>query len=290
MKVAFLGIGVMGAPMAGHLAKKFPDLKIYNRTLAKAKAWQEKYGNEAVFLASTPKHAVQDCDFIFLCLGNDDDVRSVFYGEDGILAGTKAGAIIVDHTTSSADLAQELATSSIKQGINFLDAPVSGGQAGAENGALTMMVGGNQEILAKVTDALNCYAAKITFMGKNGSGQIAKMVNQIFIGGLVQSLAEGLNFAMREGLDTDKLLETLSGGAAQSWQMVNRGKTMVAGEFDFGFALDWMVKDLGYCLARGKQNGSDLEITQKIYQFYQELSHQGLGRMDTSALIKRLQN
>ncbi len=296
MKVAFIGLGVMGYPMAGHILKAGHQVTVYNRTQAKAQAWCDEYGNGNIAtIADTPKKAAQGAEAIFICVGNDDDVRAICYGDDGVFAGItpdddNAKQIVVDHTTASADLAEELGQYASNNGFGFLDAPVSGGEAGAQNGALTVMVGGQMQDLQQVTPAMQCYSKNITLMGKNGAGQLTKMVNQIFITGMVQSLAEGLNFAMNEGLDCEKLIATLKMGAAQSWQLDNRAETMVQDKFDFGFGLDWMIKDLNYALARGQKNGSTLEVAEIVHGYYQELSAQNYGRMDTSALIKRLRS
>ncbi len=302
MRVAFIGLGVMGYPMAGHMAKARHQVIVYNRTSAKAQKWCDEYANNTsdnsrdITSADTPKKAAMGAEAIFICVGNDDDVRAICYGDDGVFAGITPNnngttkPIVVDHTTASADLAEELGRYASKHGFGFLDAPVSGGEAGAQNGVLTVMVGGDISDLQQVTPAMQCYSKNITLMGKHGAGQLTKMVNQIFIAGLVQSLAEGLNFAINEGLDCEKLIGTLKMGAAQSWQLDNRAETMVQDKFDFGFSLDWMIKDLNYALARGQKNGAKLEVAEIVRGYYQELSAQNYGTMDTSALIKRLRS
>ncbi len=284
-KVAFLGLGVMGYPMAGHLKAKGHEVTVYNRTAAKAEAWVAEHGGA---MGRTPAEAAAGCDIVFACVGADDDLRAVTTGTDGAFSVMEGGAIFVDNTTASADVALELNAAAAAQGIGFIDAPVSGGQAGAENGVLTVMCGGDAEVFAKVEPVIRAYGKTVTLIGGAGAGQQAKMVNQICIAGLVQGLSEALNFGKTAGLDMDAVLTTISGGAAQSWQMVNRGKTMVAGEFDFGFALDWMIKDLEICMAEAASNGAPIPITEQVLAFYKELSAQGDGRCDTSALIKRL--
>jgi len=286
-KVAFIGLGVMGYPMAGHLQKAGYQVCVYNRTEKKAQAWVKEFGGEH---GATPKQAAQGCDIVFSCVGNDNDVREVVLGDDGILAGLKEGAALVDHTTASADLARELAQQAAKQGKCFIDAPVSGGQAGAENGVLTIMCGGKQSTFEKVEPIMSAYARFSQLMGEVGSGQLAKMVNQICFVNTVQGLAEGLNFAQKSGLDTDKLIETISKGAAGSWQMDNRGKTMCAREFDFGFAVDWVRKDLGMAFEEAEKIGADLTITKQLDKYYQEVQELGGGRWDTSSLIARFKN
>jgi len=283
--VAFLGLGVMGFPMAGHLAKAGHKVTVYNRTAAKAAEWAKKHGGAS---APTPAKAAQGAEIVFMCVGNDADIRSVVMGPDGALAGMKKGAILVDHTTASADIARELEAAAKKASLGFLDAPVSGGQAGAENGQLTIMVGGEAGTYAQAEPAMKVYAKACTHMGPAGAGQLTKMVNQICIAGLVQGLSEGVNFAMKAGLDTDKVLATISKGAAQSWQMENRWKTMVQGKFDFGFAVDWMRKDLGICLAEAKRNKARLPATALIDQFYAQVQARGGNRWDTSSLIQLL--
>lgn len=284
MKVAFIGLGVMGFPMAGHLQNNNFQTRVYNRTSAKAQQWVEQYGGE---MAITPKEASEGCDIVFCCVGNDDDVRSVVYGDDGILAGLAQGAILVDHTTASAELAKELAQACVKQQVSFIDAPVSGGQAGAENGVLTVMCGGSQESFARVEPVMKAYARFSQLMGDVGSGQLAKMVNQICIAGVVQGLAEGFNFAEKVGLDPDKLVETIAKGAAGSWQMENRYKTMFAGEYEFGFAVDWMRKDLSIAFEQAQSHNVELPMTKMVDGFYQEVQEMGGNRWDTSSLIAR---
>ena len=273
--------------MAGHLAKAGHEVCVYNRTTKKAKLWVETYGGH---YADTPAEAVIDAEFVCACVGNDDDIRAVTIGENGAFGHMAKGAVFIDHTTASADVARALDEAARQTGFSFLDAPVSGGQAGAENGALTIMVGGTDEDFTKAEDVMRCYGAKVTLMGPSGAGQLTKMVNQICIAGLVQGLSEALNFGQKAGLDMERALDVISGGAAQSWQMVNRGHTMVKDEFDFGFALDWMRKDLRICFAEAAQNGADLPVTEIVSKFYDELSEQGFGRNDTSALIRRLRD
>lgn len=284
MKVAFIGLGVMGYPMAGHLQKAGMDVTVYNRTSAKADQWSREFGGET---ASTPAAAARHCDIVFCCVGNDDDVRSVVLGPSGIFAGMHAGAILVDHTTASATLARELYEVAKADGKGFLDAPVSGGQAGAENGTLTVMVGGDESDFDAVKSTMDAYARFSKLLGKAGSGQLAKMVNQICIAGVVQGLAEGLSFAQKAGLDGEALIETISKGAAGSWQMENRYKTMLAGKYDFGFAVDWMRKDLGITLEEARHNGAELPVAKLVDGFYQEIQAMGGGRWDTSSLLKR---
>lgn len=285
-KVAFLGLGVMGAPMARHLAVRGGhDVVVYNRTAAKAEAWVAANGGRA---AATPAEAAAERDIVFACVGNDDDLRAVTTGPAGAFGGMRPGAIFVDHTTASADVARELAAAAAARGLAFLDAPVSGGQAGAENGVLTVMVGGEAGAFATAEPVIASFARAVTLMGPAGSGQLAKMVNQICIAGLVEGLAEGLHFAQQAGLDVEKLIATISKGAAQSWQMENRWKTMADGVFDFGFAVDWMRKDLGIVLDEARRNGARLPVTALVDQFYAEVQTMGGGRWDTSALIARL--
>ncbi len=286
-EVAFLGLGVMGYPMAGHLAKAGHDVTVYNRTAARAAAWVDQHGGAA---QPTPAAAADGCALVFACLGNDDDVRSVMYGDDGAFAGMARGAILVDHTTASATLARELSEHAQGRGLDFLDGPVSGGQAGAENGMLTVMTGGEQAAFDKAAPVIDCYARAVTLMGPAGSGQLTKMVNQIAIAGLVQGLAEALNFSRRAGLDTPLVLDVISKGAAQSWQMDNRGQTMIEGKFDFGFAVDWMRKDLGMCLAEADNNGARLPVAALIDQFYAQIQARGGRRWDTSSLFHLLAN
>jgi len=281
-KVAFIGLGVMGYPMAGHLANAGYQTCVYNRTSSKAQKWCDEYSGS---FATTPREAATDADFVFVCVGNDDDLRSVIYGDDGVLAGMKADAILVDHTTASADVAREVAE---KASVQFLDAPVSGGQAGAENGVLTVMIGGDQAAFDTVKPVIMSYARAAELLGPVGSGQLTKMVNQICIAGLVQGLSEGLNFAQKAGLDGAKVVDVISKGAAGSWQMENRGLTMLKDEFEFGFAVDWMRKDLGICLEESKKNGAKLPITEIVNDYYGEVQAMGGGRWDTSSLIRRL--
>src|SRR5246127_268548 len=285
-KVAFLGLGVMGFPMAGHLVKKGGhEVTVYNRTAAKAREWADKFGGRA---APTPKAAAEGQDFVMCCVGNDNDLRAVTLGADGAFAGMKKGATFVDHTTASAEVARELDAAAAKAGFKFIDAPVSGGQAGAENGVLTVMCGGDEAPFAKTEKVIAAYARACNLLGSPGSGQLAKMVNQICIAGTVQGLAEGLHFAMKAGLDIEKLIATISKGAAQSWQMENRYKTMVAGKFDFGFAVDWMRKDLNICLDEARRNGAHLPTSALIDQFYSQVQTMGGKRWDTSSLIALL--
>jgi 3-hydroxyisobutyrate dehydrogenase-like beta-hydroxyacid dehydrogenase len=286
MKAAFIGLGVMGFPMAGHLAAKGHDVTVYNRTAAKAESWVAKHGGRH---APTPAAAAKGAEIVFVCVGNDDDLRSVVFGETGALAGMSPGTILVDHTTASAGVAREIAAEAKKHGIDFLDAPVSGGQAGAENGRLTVMVGGEQGAFDRAKPVIDSYARSCVLMGPVGAGQLTKMVNQICIAGLVQALAEGLNFAQRAGLDGKRVIDVISKGAAQSWQMENRGETMLQGKFDFGFAVDWMRKDLGICLEESKQNGARLPVTALVDQFYAHVQARGGNRWDTSSLINLLQ-
>src|ERR1700754_601657 len=286
-KVAFLGLGVMGYPMAGHLKTKGGhEVTVYNRTAAKAEAWVKQYGGKS---APTPKAAAAGQDFVMACVGNDNDLREGTLGADGAFAAMGKGTIFVDHTTASAEIARELYAAAKKSGFDFVDAPVSGGQAGAENGVLTVMCGGDAEPFARAEKVIAAYARACNLMGAAGSGQLAKMVNQICIAGLVQGLSEGLHFAKKAGLDIDKLIATISKGAAQSWQMENRYKTMAAGKFDFGFAVDWMRKDLGICLAEANRNGAHLPTIALIDQFYSEVQKMGGKRWDTSSLIALLE-
>ncbi len=286
-KVAFLGLGVMGFPMAGHLARAGHSVVVYNRTPAKAAQWVEKHGGTA---AATPAAAAADAALVIMCVGNDDDVRAVALGRDGAVAAMRGGSVLVDHTTASASVAREVYAAAKARGIGFLDAPVSGGQAGAENGKLTIMVGGDADIYARAEGVLAHYARAVTLMGGPGSGQLTKMVNQICIAGLVQALSEGINFARKAGLDVERVLDVIGKGAAQSWQMDNRGKTMAADKFDFGFAVDWMRKDLGICAAEARANGAALPVTALVDQFYARIQAQGGGRWDTSSLIRLLRD
>jgi 3-hydroxyisobutyrate dehydrogenase len=286
-KVAFIGLGVMGYPMAGHLkAKGGHAVTVYNRTAAKAEKWVAQHGGAS---APTPKQAAEGQNFVMACVGNDHDLREVMLGKDGVFAGVAKGATVVDHTTASAEIARELHAEAIKCGFDFIDAPVSGGQAGAENGALTVMCGGDDAAFAQAEKVIAAYARACNLMGASGSGQLAKMVNQICIAGLVQGLAEGLHFAMKAGLDIEKLIATISKGAAQSWQMENRYKTMAAGKFDFGFAVDWMRKDLDICLAEARRNGATLPVSALVDQLYAQVQKMGGKRWDTSSLIALLQ-
>ncbi len=286
-KVAFLGLGVMGFPMAGHLKNKGGhEVTVYNRSAAKADQWVTQYGGKK---AATPKEAATGQDFVMMCVGNDNDVREVTLGNNGAFDGVSKGAVFVDHTTASAEIARTLHAEAKKRGFDFIDAPVSGGQAGAENGALTVMCGGEDAAFARAQPVITAYAKACNLLGPVGSGQLAKMVNQICIAGLVEGLAEGLHFAKRAGLDIEKLVATISKGAAQSWQMENRYKTMNEGKFDFGFAVDWMRKDLGICLSEARRNGAQLPVTALVDQFYSEVQKMGGKRWDTSSLIARLE-
>jgi 3-hydroxyisobutyrate dehydrogenase len=285
MKLAFLGLGVMGYPMAGHLARAGHDVTVFNRSPAKAEQWIAAHGGRR---AATPAAAAQGADIVLMCVGNDDDVRAVAAGKDGAISGMAANAILVDHTTASADVAREMHAAAGAKGIAFLDAPVSGGQAGAENGKLTIMVGGDAPVFARAEGVLATYARAVTLMGGPGSGQLTKMVNQICIAGLVQALSEGISFAVRAKLDPERVLDVISKGAAQSWQMENRGKTMIADKFDFGFAVDWMRKDLSICLDEARNNGAALPVTAIVDQFYARVQARGGGRWDTSSLIRLL--
>jgi 3-hydroxyisobutyrate dehydrogenase len=286
-KVAFLGLGVMGYPMAGHLkGKGGHQVTVYTRTAAKAEKWVSQHNGA---LAPTPRQAAEGQDFVMACVGNDDDLREVTLGPDGAFAGVKKGAVFVDHTTASANIARELSAEAGKRGFDFIDAPVSGGQAGAENGALTVMCGGDPSPYGRAEGVIMAYARMCKLLGPAGAGQLTKMVNQICIGGLVQALSEGLHFARKAGLDIEAVIETISKGAAQSWQMENRYKTMNAGKFDFGFAVDWMRKDLSICLAEARRNGAQLPVTALIDQFYAEVQKMGGRRWDTSSLFARLE-
>ncbi|WP_127023559.1 NAD(P)-dependent oxidoreductase [Rheinheimera mangrovi] len=285
-KVAFVGLGVMGYPMAGHLQQKGEQVCVYNRTQQKAQDWVAQYGGTS---ALTPAEAASGADLVMLCVGNDDDVRSVVYGEHGVLATMQPGATLVDHTTASADLARELALACKEKGIGFLDAPVSGGQAGAVNGLLTIMLGGEADDFTKAEATLMKYARSARLLGPAGSGQLAKMVNQICIAGVVQGLAEAMHFAQQAGLDGQAVLDTISKGAAQSWQMENRGSTMLQGKYDFGFAVDWMRKDLAITLNEARHNGATLPLTALVDQFYAQVQAMGGGRWDTSSLLTVLQ-
>ena len=287
-RVAFLGLGVMGGPMAGHLARAGHSVTVYNRTAAKAAEWVAAHAGLTVASASTPRQAAEQADIVFICVGNDDDLRSVVLGEEGALAGLKPGGLLVDHTTASADVARELALLARARGCDFVDAPVSGGQAGAVNGVLTVMCGGTPEAFETMRPVALAFSRAVTRLGDSGAGQLAKMVNQICIAGLVQGLSEAIAFGQQAGLDMPLVLQVIGKGAAQSWQLDNRGKTMVQGRFDFGFAVDWMRKDLGLVLEEARRNGSRLPVTALVDQFYAEVQALGGGRQDTSSLIRRL--
>ena len=284
-KVAFLGLGVMGYPMAGHLVKAGHEVTVYNRTSKRADAWVAEFGGQA---AKTPREAAAGASFVFACVGNDDDVRAVTLGADGAFAGMTKGAILVDHTTASASLARELAEAAKEAGLGFVDAPISGGQAGAENGVLTVMAGGSETDYARAEPIIDAYARAVRLMGPAGSGQLTKMVNQICIAGVVEGLSEGIHFAQRAGLDPAAVIDVISKGAAQSWQMENRYKTMIAGEFNHGFAVDWMRKDLAICLNEARNNGAHLPVAALVDQFYSEVQAMGGNRWDTSSLVARL--
>ena len=284
-RVAFLGLGVMGYPMAGHLARAGHQVTVYNRSATKAQAWVAQYGGGS---AATPRGAAAGAEFVFCCVGNDNDLRSVVLGADGALAGMAAGAVFVDHTTASAEVARELHAAAVAAGLQFVDAPVSGGQAGAVNGLLTVMCGGDAPAFDAMQPVAMAYARAVTLLGAPGSGQLAKMVNQVCIAGLVQGLAEGIAFAQRAGLDVKQLLDVIGKGAAQSWQMDNRGKTMADDQFDFGFAVDWMRKDLGLVLDEARRNGAAVPVTALVDQFYGDVQRKGGGRWDTSSLLRRL--
>ena len=284
-KAAFIGLGVMGYPMAGHLARAGHAVTVFNRTLSRAERWVEEYGGAAV---ASPAAACREAEFVFTCVGRDEDVRAVTLERDGAFAGMRGGAILVDHTTTSAELARELDGSAGERGLAFVDAPVSGGQAGAENGKLAIMAGGRREHYDRVLPLLECYGARIDLMGPAGAGQLTKMVNQICIAGLVQALSEGLNFAQRSGLDGEQVARLIGAGAAQSWQLDNRHATMLADEFEFGFAVDWMRKDLGYAMDEAGRNGAELPVAELVDRFYAEIQAMDGGRWDTSSLIRRL--
>ncbi len=284
--VAFVGLGVMGYPMAGHLVKAGHSVAVFNRSPARADKWAGEFSGR---VADSPADAAAGAEIVFACVGADDDLREIAYGENGVLAGMSSGAIFVDHTTDSADVAREVNAAAEKAGLGFLDAPVSGGQAGAENGALTVMVGGAEASFETAEPVMQCYARNVTHMGEAGNGQLTKMVNQLCIAGVVQGLAEGINFAQRAGLDGERVLDVISKGAAQSWQMENRGSTMLKGEFEFGFAADWMRKDLGLCFEEAKKNGALLPMAMLVDQFYAHVQGRGGGRWDTSSLIQLLQ-
>ena len=284
-KVAFIGLGVMGYPMAGHLARAGHAVTVFNRTRSRAERWVGEHGGAA---ASTPAAACEDAEIVFTCVGRDEDVRAVTLEADGAFAGMRSGAVFVDHTTTSAELARELDAEARERGLAFLDAPVSGGQAGAENGRLAVMAGGGRKDYERVLPLLECYGARIDRMGPAGAGQLTKMVNQICIAGLVQALSEGLNFAQRAGLDGEQVARLIGAGAAQSWQLDNRHATMLADEFNFGFAVDWMRKDLGYAMDEAKRNRAELPVAELVNRFYAEIQAMGGGRWDTSSLIRRL--
>jgi 3-hydroxyisobutyrate dehydrogenase-like beta-hydroxyacid dehydrogenase len=286
-RVAFLGLGVMGYPMAGHLARAGHHVTVYNRTAKKAEQWVEEFGGT---WAKTPREAAVSSQIVFSCVGNDDDLRSVMLGADGALAGMGADAIAVDNTTASAAVARELYAAASAKGLHFVDAPVSGGQAGAVNGALTVMCGGDAAAFERARPVAMAYAKAVTRIGESGAGQLAKMVNQITIAGMVQALAEGINFGSAAGLDMKLVLQVIGKGAAQSWQMDNRGSTMVDDKFDFGFAVDWMRKDLGLCLDEARRNGASLPVTALVDQFYADVQAMGGHRWDTSSLIRRLRH
>ena len=283
--VAFIGLGVMGFPMAGHLQRAGKSVTVYNRNAAKAAAWCSEFGGKS---APTPREAAQGADIVFCCVGNDDDLRAVSLGEQGTFAGMKAGAVMVDHTTASAAVARELHALALARGLFFIDAPVSGGQAGAQNGMLTVMCGGDAAAFDQVKPTAMALARAFTLLGESGSGQLAKMVNQICIAGLVQGLSEGIAFGQKAGLNIEQVLDVIGKGAAQSWQLDNRGKTMAANKFDFGFAVDWMRKDLGLVLDEAKRNGARLPVTALVDQFYADVQAMGGRRWDTSSLVKRL--
>ena len=289
VKCAFIGLGVMGYPMAGHLIERGNHtVTVYNRTKARADAWVSRYGGDAARTPAQAAAADGGADFVMICVGNDDDLRSVVYGNTGVLAGMKSGAVLIDHTTASAEVAREIALAAQAGSVQMIDGPVSGGQAGAENGTLTVMCGGEPQAFAAAEPIIASYGKAVTWMGGVGSGQLTKMVNQICIAGLLQGLSEGLSFAQRADLDCKKLLGVISKGAAQSWQMDNRGETMVDDKFDFGFAIDWMRKDLGICLDESRRNGASLPVTALVDQFYADLQTAGEGRSDTSCLIRHL--
>jgi 3-hydroxyisobutyrate dehydrogenase len=285
-KVAFIGLGVMGFPMAGHLANAGHSVTVYNRTAEKAQQWQDTYKGST---AATPADAAEDAEFIFTCVGNDDDLREVTIGDNGAFQSVKSGAVFIDHTTTSAIVARELAAIATEKGFEFLDAPVSGGQAGAENGKLTVMTGGDEAAFEKAKPVIESFAASIKLLGPSGYGQLTKMVNQVCIAGLVQALSEGIHFAKRAGLDVEKVIDVISKGAAQSWQMENRYNTMMNNEFEFGFAVDWMRKDLGIAMEEAGKNGATLPMTEIVDNYYAEIQKTGGNRWDTSSLISRLE-
>ena len=286
--LAFVGLGVMGYPMAGHLAKAGYKVKVFNRTASVAQKWIDELGPASdCSMHESPELAAREADVVLMCVGNDDDVRSVVYGDTGVLGGMKGGSVLVDHTTASQQLALELAGQCVAKDIGFLDAPVSGGQAGAESGALTIMVGGSQRDYQKISPILNAYAKKTELMGEVGCGQLTKMVNQICIAGILEGLAEGLHFGQQAGLDVEKVVEVISKGAAQSWQMDNRSKTMAADEYEFGFAVDWMRKDLSIAISTAREVGASLPMASLVDQFYADIQKMGGGRWDTSSLLRR---
>ncbi len=287
-KVSFIGLGVMGYPMAGHLLQQGHEVTVYNRSAKRAEAWLSQYPQGKI--AKTPKDAALQSEFVMMCVGNDQDIRSVVYGEEGILAGLQPRSILIDHTTASAEIAREISLACLKQHSAFIDAPVSGGQVGAEKGQLTVMCGGEEADFKRAQPVMQCFAKAVTLMGTHGMGQLTKMVNQICIAGIVQGLSEALHFSQQAGLDGNLVLDVISKGAAQSWQMENRGKTMLQDKFDFGFAVDWMRKDLNLVLDEARKNGSTLPLTALVDQFYADVQQLGGGRWDTSSLIKRLSN
>lgn len=284
-RIAFIGLGTMGFPMAGHLQRRYPDLTVFNRSRSRADAWAKQYQGT---LADSPAVAAQDADVVLTCVGNDDDLRAVVLGEQGLIHGLKKDAVLVDHSTVSAETSRVIAAMLAERGAHFMDAPVSGGQQGAQNGQLAIMCGGDPEVFARIKPVIECYAKAVTLMGPTGSGQLTKMVNQICVAGLIEALAEGIYFAEKAGLDAQKVMDVISQGAASSWQMVNRHKTMVRGEYEHGFAVDWMRKDLGICLDEAAKMGITLPVTQQVNQLYAELHAMGAGRWDTSSLLARL--
>ena len=284
-KVSFIGLGTMGYPMAGYISKAGHNVTVFNRTKSKAEKWLKTYSGK---MSETPAEAAKDSDFVFTCVGNDNDLKEVTFGKNGIFKSIKKGSVYIDNTTASASIAREIYSYAKKNNFGFLDAPVSGGQAGAENGALTVMIGGDQKDYDKASPVINCYSKKMKLLGKAGSGQLSKMVNQICIAGLVQGLSEGINFGIKAGLNMEEVIEVISKGAAQSWQMENRYKTMIDNKFDFGFAVDWMRKDLKIAMEEARKNNSLLPITEIIDTYYEDVQKMGGNRWDTSSLIKRL--
>ena len=284
-KVSFIGLGTMGYPMAGYISKAGHNVTVFNRTKSKAEKWLKTYSGK---MSETPAESAKDCDFVFTCVGNDNDLKEVTFGKNGIFKSIKKGSVYIDNTTASASIAREIYSYAKKNNFGFLDAPVSGGQAGAENGALTVMIGGDQKDYDKASPVINCYSKKMKLLGKAGSGQLSKMVNQICIAGLVQGLSEGINFGIKAGLNMEEVIEVISKGAAQSWQMENRYKTMIDNKFDFGFAVDWMRKDLKIAMEEARKNNSLLPITEIIDTYYEDVQKMGGNRWDTSSLIKRL--